>query len=234
MYKNSEINLSLPALITAFDASGDDDGTRNLVIGEPGIVTSAGDITLYSSDPFKSSHNEWQNINYSFTSQSLVSNFYDYIKARKTYEVIDSVVDVVENQVNVIKTDSLSIGNDVFSATPPFILIIRNAADTDYGNLVVTENIDSGNTNVVILAKSITFESAVTSVYGVFIADSATIQGTTSGLKVVGNLILNSSVDIPDRTDTSKPSIFVVVDPDQYVSLLPLISVSKYDFQQTQ
>jgi len=229
LFKNGEINLTLGS-ITSFDA--DDDGTGYLVIGNPGVVTSSSNIAFFPSS-FKTSLYEWKNPNYSFSSLSLVASFYDYVRARKTYEIA-SVGDVSENKIYVIKSDSLDLTNSTFpAASAPFILIIRNVADTDYGNLVIKENITSDNSGVVILAKNIAFEPVVTSVYGLFIADSVDIQGTTNGLKVVGNLISNTDVAIPERTDLSKPSLFVVVDPGQYISLLPL-SVSKYDFRQTQ
>lgn len=231
LYKIGAIDLNIASSITAFDM--DDDASRNLIIGEhPGVVSSTGNIVFHSSTAFKSNANDWQNADYSFSTEALMTNFYDYIKARKTYEEITAASDVVANKVNIIKTDSLTLDGNDLTATPPFVLIVRNANNSDYGNLTITENVDY--TNVVFLAKKITFESAVASVHGIFLADSFDIKSPTDGFKVVGNLVSNTAIPIPERTDKSKPSIFVVVDPNQYISLLPLISTSKYDFQQTQ
>ena len=229
LYKIGAIDLNIASPITAFDPS--DDGSRNLVIGNPGVVSSTGDITFHSSTSFVSSTKGWQNTNYPFSAEALINNFYDYIKARKTYEVttIDSVI---TNKVNVIKTSPLSIDADTLTGKTPIILVVRKADDSDYGDLTITA--DSDYSNAVFLAKTITFEEGVKSVSGIFIANSIVIKENNDGLKIVGNLISNTAVTIPDRDDTSKPSLFVVVDPDQYISLLPLISTSKYDFQQTQ
>jgi hypothetical protein len=91
---------------------------------------------------------------------------------------------------------------------------------------------------MIISTGKITFGSSVTYANGIFIGNQIEVGGTesdTSGLKIKGNLISTNAIVINrNRTDNSRPALFVVLDTQQFIDLLPLISTATYDFQQAQ
>ncbi len=233
LYKKGGIDLTIPSLISAFDGTGDDTTDRYLIINNTnntaGVVSSNNTISYTSSSPFTSSARAWQNASYPFSSQSLISNFYEYVQARKEYKTITSLDDLVQDKINVINLSNLNLTNSSLSKSP-VVLVVRNGSS--YGNITVTENLTKAN--IAIIANTITFNNSVNSVEGIFIGKNIIVE-TTTGLKVKGNLISENKITIPTRTDTpTKPSIFVIFDPTQYINLLPLLSNSKYDYQQIQ
>ena len=128
------------------------------------------------------------------------------------------------------KSDNLNLSNPNHN----FVLIIRNSTNNDLGNVNITiDNFNSSNKSIMILAKNITFSSSVNLASGIFIGEQINYQ-SNNGLKISGNLISKNKVSLKERSDNSRPSLFIVFKPRMYLDLLPYLSISKYDWQQLQ
>ena len=127
-------------------------------------------------------------------------------------------------------------------------LTITNTSPFDGKNVVIivdgtiTFDIAGGfiptNGHVAFIANTINLYSGanyISTINALLIADTVSTGSVdNTGLKIVGNLITKSLMN--DRTQSgssnTKPSIFISVDPQTYLSLLPLISTAKYEWKQ--
>lgn len=119
-----------------------------------------------------------------------------------------------------------------------------NKTNFDNRNLVI---IVEGNLNIeaitftptnssvaFIVTGTITFSNTTTQANGIFVAPTINL-GTTAdqGIKIVGNLAaLGNLITGRKWSTTSKPAVFIVFDQNQYASLLPLLSIASYNWQQ--
>lgn len=240
LYKNGNIDINVAQNINKFtDGDSDDDGTRYIIIGNSGTATAQNTFSPGPPyNPISASGNNWYNNTYSF-SQLFISNFSSYVRSRK--QSVDIVAlgtgsSLESSKVNFISGDQTITDANLTDAPTAFVLIVS-------GNVTVNNNLNSSSARqiTIIATGQLTFSKTTQYANGIFIAPSIVIDGETPpgsdtiGLKIKGNLISSStSTSNRNRTDNSRPSLFVVLDPDQYLSLLPLLSVSKYDWQQTQ
>lgn len=182
----------------------------------------------------------WSNSAYTSTSVNYGSRIVDYIKTRKDYTTITSLTD----------TNFTSQSSGVFLINGDLTINAANVAQLNNKNvlLIVTENAHiaanlSPSSGVVsIAAKSIYINEAVTEVRALMVADAVSLVSNGYGgtstvpLKVVGSIASTATVDTTRRvrTDSFRPSLFIMANPDAYTSLLPHISVIKYDWRQLQ
>lgn len=238
LYKIGGITNSVVTTINKFTdevSETDDTTTRNTIIGDNGIGSTDGSYNPGPSyNPIALGTNNWHNAGYTFT-QSLISGFTDYVRARKENVTITALGNIETNKVNLITGDQTI--TDAVLTKAPFVLIIS-------GNVAINADFNNGaspKSLSIISSGKITFDASVTYANGLFIANDVEIGGSgagatdTNGLKIKGNLVSSHAfTNNRNRQDNSRPSLFIVLEPDQFIDLLPLISTSKYDFQQTQ
>jgi hypothetical protein len=86
-----------------------------------------------------------------------------------------------------------------------------------------------------VLAKDIIIDSSVAGINAILIGQTVSTGVSTTGLKIKGNLINESVLQIDrNQSDGRMPSLFVVFDPKIYLDILPYLSTSTYDWKQIQ
>lgn len=228
--------------ISKFAASDSDDcntlpNCRKTIIGSStaGILLSTGNYNPGPNyNPIPASQPNWHQANYSSFNTSLISDFYEYAKARKDIKQIYAVNDINSDGVYFIQTNGLTLSS--IPSGRNFVLIVRNSNNLDYGNITInTDNFNSSNDkSVAFIANSITFDSSVQYANGIFIATNSITYQSTNGLKIKGNLISTSPISLQSLSDNSQPSLFIVFSAKMYLDLLPYLSTSTYDYQQIQ
>ena len=227
----NNLTNDIPATVTAYDS--DDTTQRYFIIAstnyDPGVV-SANSINLNGAQP---SSKNWQATTTKTTSMS-PSDFLGYVKSRKEFETIDNVGQIETNDYN----------NAILISTGDLTVDDSNKTNFNNRNLVVVVN---GNLNIdaaafiptnasvaFIVTGTITFSNTTTQANGIFVAPTINL-GTTSnqGIKIIGNLSALGNLTSQRKWSTaSKPSVFIVFDQNQYISLLPLLSIANYNWQQ--
>lgn len=223
----------IPATVTAYDA--DDNTQRYFIIAstnyDPGVVT-ANSINLNGAQP---SSKNWQATTTKTTSMS-PSDFLGYVRSRKDFNAIESINEIASQNYN----------NQILVAEGGATVGINDANKTDFDNrnlVLVVEgdlNIDTttftpANASVAfIVTGTITFSNTTTQANGIFVAQTINLGTTTNqGIKIVGNLsALGNLITGRKWSTTSKPAVFIVFDQNQYTSLLPLLSITNYHWQQ--
>ena len=236
--KIGDHNITVVQNVNKFSDSDVDDTTSRYTIinspnSNPGIIltTSAHNPGPFYN-PIPDSVQNWHLAYYGNFNKSLINVFYQYVISRKSVKEIANLNEINNNGSYIIKNNNLDL-----STQPPnynFILIVRNTANNDLGNVLINiNNFNNGNKSIMILAKNISFSSSVNIASGIFIGEKITYQ-SNNGLKISGNLISKNEVTLRERSDNSRPSLFVVFKPKMYLDLLPYLSISKYDWQQLQ
>lgn len=221
----------IPAVVASYDA--DDDGTRYFNIAsanyDPGLV-SASSINLGTAPV---STKSWQ-VNLTKTVSMTPLNFLNYVKARKEYATLSAIGDITTNDYN----------NEILVSNNSLIVDDTNKANFNSRNLVLVINGDltinstlfqpTAATTAFIVTGTITFADTTTTANGIFIAPTInTGTSTDLGLKIKGNLIAQTTLTNNRKwTSNTRPSLFIIVDKDQYLSLLSYLSVANYSWQQ--
>jgi hypothetical protein len=231
----SSVNLTnpLPLAITAYDS--DDNTQRYFIIGNDAGLVTASSIDTGTADV---SSKDWK-ANYSRQIALTPSDFLNYIKSRKEYTVI------THPDLSEITSSGIYVYNGPLTLTSSNIAV-SNIVIIATGNVAISGNqfniasncIDTtGSKNIAILSTgTLTFSNTTQCAAGIFIAPTIDTGSTSNqGLKIKGNLIALTTLN-QNRSwsDNSKPSVFIVFNPTQYINLLPYLSTATYDFQQAQ
>ena len=219
----------LPLSIAAYD-SDDDISQRYFIMNstgnDPGLVT-ASSINTGTADV---SSKNWK----ADYTQSTVMNptaFLSYVKSRKTYTKITALNQITSDGIYV--WDEVTSFPGITTATTPnfnFVLISTTQAITISGTDF------SPGKSVALVANSITFGNSTQTANGLFIAQTIDAgSNSNQGLKITGNLIAKTTLtNNRSWSNNSKPSVFIVFDPVQYINLLPYLSTANYDWRQIQ
>lgn len=226
------LNESIPPVPVAYD--GTDDGTRNFIIGNPGLVYAPSTNLNGGAVSTKG----WKT-NLTETISMTPADYLAYVKSRKTFITISSLSDISGNNNTILiwgdGSGALTIGDS-------------DVADFNNKNLVVIVNGDL-NINATSFAPSsakiaflvtgtITFAgdpSPTTIANGIFIAPTIDL-GTTAnhGIEIIGNLTALTTLTNNRHWLTAKPTAFVIFDQSYFITLLPFLSTSSYQWSQSQ
>ena len=156
-------------------------------------------------------------------------SFTQYVKSRKEYQTITNLADLADNKINLWQGD-LTINNQANFNNKKVVLIVTGTATLDMPNF------QPANAALAILAQTINFTAPVKYAEGIFIAQTIDTGSTSDqGLKIKGNLIAQSTLNNSRSwIDNSKPSLFIIFDPTQYINLLPYLSTVSYQWNQIQ
>lgn len=250
-YPNS-LNDPIPASPSIYDSS---DTTQSFLIGndtsspinDPGIVTYTGTggapYNLGNAvSPFFSSKGWSANYQTVFPPAMTPSQFITYVKARKEYSQI-AVFPPLTNGIFILPSSLKT--NAAGAGSGSYVLIIN-------GDLTMDTNgaFNSVKKNVAfVVTGKLSINSSVTELNGIFIAkevdfayDILSPATTTNTLKINGNLIVQTQAEstrldnltVRQNPVASSPSIFINFNPDMYITLLPYLSTSTYDWTQQQ
>ncbi len=223
----------LPNTMKLFDASGDDsiigvgkffiEGTTPGTIAQNSPVAVGPASTAYSA-------NNWYTSSYSHTDDITYLKYIDYIKARKDFKTITNT-----NLSEITGDGIYSISSSIILSDPTLfngkkvVLVVQGGSATFSTNFIPVGG------SVVVLAKDIIIDPSVTEIDGILIGQTVSTGVSASGLKIKGNLIDESALQL-DRlqADGRMPSLLVVFDIQIYVNVLPYLSTSTYDWRQIQ
>jgi hypothetical protein len=226
---NGVLNNGTPSIVTAFDS--EDSSSPYFIIdgnGQAG-VTSASSFT---PTDMQTSANNWNVTSYTRQVGFTPSTFLDYVKSRKDYTTITDLTEIAQKGIYYVN------GNITISNNPPafdFVLLVNGTATIDLPSGDFNkQSVTTASKAIAILANNITIGNNMANAYGIFVTNASSgifDTGTNAalGLKVRGNISAGTITNNRTNSDTSKPSIFVVQDPGAFMTLLPYLSISKYD-----
>lgn len=182
----------------------------------------------------------WSNSSYSHAVVNYGSRMVDYIDTRKDFTTITSLTDT--NFTSKTSGVFLVNGDLTINAANVAQLNNKNVLIVATENIHIATNVSPSSGTVSLAAKSIYINEAVTEVRALLVGDSVSLVSNGYGgtstvpLKIVGSITSAATVDTTRRvrTDSFKPSLFIMANPDAYTALLPHISVIKYDWRQLQ
>ena len=236
LYKFGDIDVSVVQNINKFtDADADDDSSqRYIMMGTAGVGIAQGSVnTGPSYAPITLNQQQKQTSSYNML-QPYLTNFFSYIRSRKLSTTITSLgADIQANQINFADvTYPYTLNGASLSGAPATTILVFSGNIVIDGNFNVTGINNNPEKSVAIITSgTITFSQNTVYANGVFIGNNIVVENSASGdgLKIKGNLISSGSTLNRTRTDNTRPSMFIVFDPQQYLDLLPYISVDKYD-----
>ena len=235
--KIGDHNISVAQNVSKFtDGDPDDNTDRYVIIGNSDLLISSGNYNPGPSyNPINASINNFYSSNYSDFNYFYLDNFYQYLVSRKLITNISSLSDINTSGVYSINTDALNLTPQTTLPNYNFVLVVRNQNNDNYGDVNISINdFNSSKNSIAILAKDITTSNGVQYINGIFIASGIFSYQNSEGLKIFGNLVSKNTVTLQDRSDNTRPSLFVVFSPKMYLDLLPYLSIAKYDWQQIQ
>lgn len=226
----------LPNSMTPYDDVDDPGASKYMIIdSSAGNVIQNGAVVIGSAST-KYSEKNWQTTGYQNTNDITYAKYIDYMKARKDFTTIT----LLPLSSSSFPTDGIySIAQDVTLDPTWFdgkniVLVIQAGKKALFTG---TDFITTGS--LAVLAPTIEIEASVTQINAILIGQTVS-TGTvpnSNPLKIVGNLI-DEEVDGltigRSRTDSSKPTLFVVFDANMYFNVLPYLSTSTYDWRQIQ
>jgi hypothetical protein len=216
---------------------------------DAGAVTANG-INLQSINPSGAvSVKKWSNSSY-VAEGTNISDFIQYIKAKKTYHVISNFSNLSPNNIYVIQNNNNfvidSTNETALYNAAPIVLLFENSNVS-----INVASFNPSNAAITILASGltgggesienpgrITFSTdkvITTTANGLFIANEVD-TGTTSdqGLQITGNLIAGSLSNGRQWANNNRPSLYVVNNIGQYMKVLNLLSKSTSEWTQLQ
>ncbi|MEK7625103.1 MAG: GBS Bsp-like repeat-containing protein, partial [Patescibacteria group bacterium] len=226
---SSTTGIAVPAFVSQYiPGDVDDDTSKYFIIGDAGSVLNT---TVLPSTSYSSSNN-WRDSSYPESFSMNSSGFLSYIKSRKEHTKID---DLSKITADGIYDWNGTVPLDITSVPPQFnsfkvVLIVSGTVNINVADFSPT------NKSLALLADQINFSNTTTQASGIFIANTInTGNPANQGLKIIGNLIAQTTLTNGRIwSDTSRPSIFIVFDPVQYLNLLPYLSTASYDWRQVQ
>ncbi len=218
----------IPAVPTAYDA--DDDGTANFIITQGGIVAAPSiNLTTYNASA-KPSPGNWSAAYTPAPAAMTPANFLNYLKARKSFTTISDLGSINTNGIYYYNGASPLTLTSVPSQFNSYKVVLVTSGEVD-----INMSQFNPTQSVALIASTINFSSSVTEADGIFIANAVGTGAGTSGLKIVGNLVVQSTLTQGrSNATTTAPSLFVVFSPQTYLNLLPFMSTANYEWQQLQ
>lgn len=224
----NNLDNPIPAAPVAYDI--DDTTEPYFITGAGGVVST---INLGTNPGVMADNPEYKAADVSPTFLMTPNSYLSYIKARKQSVTITGLGEINGPGIYIYE------GADPLDINAPLPGVFNN-------NIVlmttgtVNINTDFNPTgSVAIVADQIFFGNTVVQARGVFIANTINSGTASFGLKIIGNLIAQTSLsNNRTQTDPNQPAIFVVYDPVKYnnfyVDLLPYLSTANYDWRQIQ
>jgi hypothetical protein len=228
---SNSLDFTIPSAPLAFDSDDTGGSAGSYFIVDNGGVVSNNSYLFNSS---QTSSNQWSITGYSPTVGLDKNQFESYAKSRKQITNISNpnLTDLVDKSINIYSSDlTINDTNKGSFDNKTLVLIVDGTVAFD-----INGKFQPSNASVAILANTINFYNGsnfISTANGIFIADNVNTGTSSTGLKIKGNLVVKTTFNNQrEQTDNRKPSVFVVVNPQTYLDLLPYLSVSQYKWQQ--
>lgn len=228
----------VPRTLQKYDATTDDSITNHhIMIGSSGILLQNGPLdpgsNAYESGVKTYSTNNWYTNGYASTNTISVAKYIDYIKGRKNFTSITGAVTAssfLTSGVYVYVGD-LTLDPTWFDGKN-IVLVVQGTVSISSATFIPT------NGSLALLSNIISIDSSVTEIKAILIGTQVlTGNSDVNPLKITGNLIDEEESGMllgRTRADGTKPSLFIVFNPQMYLNVLPYLSTSTYDWRQTQ
>jgi hypothetical protein len=205
----------------------DDVMSSNIMINSSGVLVQNSPVTIRAGSTTYSTNN-WYTSGYQYDNDVSYQKYVDYLKARKDYTTITSLSEITGDGIYSI-TAPVTLTSTQFDGKK-VVLVVEGIGATTFGsNFIPTGG------SVAVLGKDIVIGDSVTEVDAIVVGEVVSTGVSTSGLKIKGNLIDESAIEIErTQSDARKPSLFVVFDAKTYLDVLPYLSTSTYDWRQIQ
>ena len=228
-------NLSNMIALAPAAYDGDDTTEQYFIVGADGVVAAPGiELDISNVTPTAKTGNPEYKVIYTPESYSLTpSSFLSYTKARKEYKVITDLGEITGSGIYVYSGD-LAVSSNVIPFNQPYdiVLIVSGTVTVS----AAPDNTFTPTGTAAIIASTINFDSTITEAQGVFIGRTvSTGTNTTQGLKIIGNLIAQTTLsNNREWPTTTRPSVFIKFDQVKYINLLPYLSTASYQWRQIQ
>ena len=228
----------IPGSVNKFKSGDPDDTSQARLIAnttnDPGVVV----VPAPSAElRYQVSTKMWLNSgSYAYNTTLTPSSFISYVRSRKENRTITGFSGLAADNIYVyngnLTVDELTAGQITNAA--PILLIVTGGDIT----LNTTSNVFgvSGNSVALVTDGTLNIAPSMTELNGIFIANQVNFGTSATPLKIVGNVISETAA-VPqtrDRTDGTRPSVFIVVRADMYLDLLPYFSTASYEWKQLQ
>ncbi len=236
-HRKGYLDIQIPRNISTYDK--DDTTEEYLSINRAGVVTVKSSFLSIDSATSKVSANNWSVTSFQ-DDDSMLSNLGQYIGNRKKQGIINKITeidDISSDMINIIERDVVI--NSTNSISPSLNNIVLFVS----GNVTFADmpgNNDKFNTAgksiAIISSGTMNVHSDYAELHGIFIAQNMNLAynvlssspKSANPLKIDGNLISVSPLtDLRRaRTDYTKPTLFIVLNPKMYMDLLPYLGVT--------
>ena len=233
----------VPYNVKSIDNNGDDrDLGHSILSGNSGLLLQNGVINPGPNASVDGkpvySQNKWYTSVYSSTSDMSADTYFDYIRVRKEFTTIDSLAKITTDGIYRIE-GNVDISNPAEFNGKNVVLDVKGTATfksyIDGGATVKTFIPSAGS--IAVVANAIAIDSDITEIHAILIGKTVATGESSTGLKIKGNLVdedTNSLEIKRTQNDPHYPSLFVQFDPQAYLTLLPYLSTSTYDWRQIQ
>jgi len=221
----------IPNAISAFDAT-DNSSTHHMLIGTAGVFTKSNAIDVGPNaadgdgNPVYSSTN-WYNT-HALQDDIDVARYREYIAARKTSTTITTLDEITGDGIYILQNSVVITDDSIFDGKK--VVLVGQSGTT----ITIGTQINPANGSLALVADTIAIDSTVPYIKGILVANTIQTGTSSTGLKVEGNVIAKNPMTL-DRTQSNQalPSLYVVVDPVQYINLLPYFSINLYDWKES-
>ncbi len=229
-------NNFVPFSVQPYDET-DDASTHNFSIKSAGVVSQQSLLNVganaqdASGNPlYAPSPNVYTN-GYTQMNDVDFEKYTQYVEARKGLTSVASLAEITGNGVYLVPS-SVTV-----DATATALLSNKNVVIITKGANAITINSDftPANASVAFVSPTITIDPAVKKINAVLIAGTVQTGNSVNELKISGNLVAQNVIVLQrKRSNPRQPSFYVDVNMKSYIDLLPYLSVSTYDWKQTQ
>jgi hypothetical protein len=217
----------------AYDA--DDTTDQYFIVGADGVVAAPLiDLDISNLTPTAKTGNPEYKAIYTPEPYSLTpSSFLSYVKARKDFKTITDLGEITGSGIYVFN-GNVAISSNVTPFNQSYKVVLISTGTVTIS--AAPDNTFTPTGMAAIVASEIDFDSNITEAHGIFVADTIqTGTNATQGLKIVGNLIAQTSLsNNREWPTTSRPSLFIKFDQTKYIDLLPYFSTASYQWRQIQ
>lgn len=171
--------------------------------------------------------------------------FLQYARSRKDTIVLDSngtnfqtgITNGRVNIVNILVGETVVVTTGSVLEQSPYVLIVD-------GNLTISDNFNEtlNSDMAIIVTGTLTFDADVTIANAIFFANEVSFpdggSADADGLRINGNLIVSEGLPQSAlqryRSNNQQPVLFIMQNVPMYMNILPLFSVSNYEWQNVQ
>jgi len=228
-------NNFIPNHIQAYDST-DDVSTHNFSIKNAGIINQQSLLNVGANshdsegNPIYSTPNIYTS-GYSQINDVDYEKYTQYVKARKGFTTQALLSDIASDGVYIISSPIVIDAASSTLLSNKKVVLIAEGTNT----ITITSDFNPTNAAVALVGPTIAIDPSVKNINAILIAGTIQTGESVNELKISGNVVSQNILILKrKRSNPQKPSFFVDFNMKAYIDLLPYLSVSTYDWKQTQ